>query len=133
MPAEPLETAARIFRAEALDGYRDRVVIGGLAGFVEKLHSSYGSDDVTRVADLLKEYAALAPNDRAARLTEAHSLLTRGEPPPSRVKDPPAASVAAPPPPSARKASPSPVGATLATPIHDLKGVGPIRARLYTR
>src|SRR4030081_3878801 len=76
LPAELLETAARIFRAEALDGYRDRVVIGGLAGFVEKLPNAYGSDDVRRVAELLRHYATLAPGDREARLKEAHALLT---------------------------------------------------------
>ena len=75
MPAELLETAARIFRAEALDGYRDRVVIGGLAGFVERLHTSLDSEGVTRVADLLREYARLEPSGRAERLKEAMSLL----------------------------------------------------------
>src|SRR6516225_6919237 len=73
LPAELLETAARIFRAEAQDGYRDRVVIGGLAGFASRL-------DVERVTDLLRDYAALGPAARAERLQEAQTLLT-GEPP----------------------------------------------------
>jgi ATP-dependent DNA helicase RecG len=125
LPAELLETAARIFRAEALDGYRDRVVIGGLAGFVEKLHSSSPSGEVERVAALLREYAALAPKDREARLREAQTLLTGAQPSlPVSV---------APPPPRLRKESPPPTGVTPATPIQDLKGIGPVRARLYTR
>ena len=57
MPAELLETAARIFRAEALDGYRDRKVIGGLAGFVERLGESLSDVDVTRAVNLLRDYA----------------------------------------------------------------------------
>src|SRR2546421_5083942 len=68
LPAELLETAARIFRAEAQDGYRDRVVIGGLFGFVDKLQQSV--PDVNGVADLLHDYAALAPSERAERLSE---------------------------------------------------------------
>ena len=59
MPAELLETAARIFRAEAQDGYRDRVEIGGLFGFVDKLQRSV--PDLDGVANLLHDYAALAP------------------------------------------------------------------------
>ena len=37
MATEQLETAARIFRAEAQDGYRDRVVIGGLSRYAANL------------------------------------------------------------------------------------------------
>jgi len=57
LPAELLETAARIFRAEALDGYRDRKVIGGLAGFVERLGESLPDVGVTRAVNLLRDYA----------------------------------------------------------------------------
>ena len=76
LPAELLETAARIFRAEAQDGYRDRVVIGGLFGFVDKLQRSV--PDLDGVANLLHDYAALAPAERAARLSEAQALLNGG-------------------------------------------------------
>jgi hypothetical protein len=73
LPAELLETAARIFRAEAQDGYRDRVVIGGLFGFVDRLQRSL--PDLDRVADLLHDYALLAPPERAARLKQAQAFL----------------------------------------------------------
>jgi ATP-dependent DNA helicase RecG len=116
LPAELQEAAARIFRAEAADGYRDRVVIGGLSGFAAKL------DD--QLADLLGDYASLDAAQRAARLEAAQSLLT----PRSTIVTAPSS----PPPPPPRASAP-PVGVTLATPMQALKGVGPIRARLYTR
>jgi len=75
LPAELIETAARIFRAEAQDGYRDRVVIGGLSGFVANLHQSSPSADVDRVAELLRDYAQLPESERALRLEEAASVL----------------------------------------------------------
>ena len=139
MPAELLETAARIFRAEAQDGYRDRVVIGGLFGFVDKLQQSV--PDVNGVADLLHDYAALAPSERAERLSEAQALLNGGSlpaappsPPPGRTSTPPARPATPPPPGSSPlRPAPPPAGVTLATPIESLKGVGAVRARLYAR
>jgi len=125
LPAELLETAARIFRAEARDGYRDRVVIGGLFGFVDKLQRSV--PDLGGVADLLHDYATLAPSERAARLSQAQRLLNGSAPPAA----PPPKSVAPPPPP--RPTPPPPAGVTLDTPIESLKGIGAVRARLYTR
>jgi ATP-dependent DNA helicase RecG len=134
LPAELLETAARIFRAEAQDGYRDRVVIGGLAGFASRL-------DVERVTDLLRDYAALGPAARAERLQEAQTLLT-GEPPRplgevarSAGEGAVAAFANAPSPrpsPTGRGSAP-PAGVTLATRIETLNRVGPVRARLYAR
>jgi ATP-dependent DNA helicase RecG len=120
LPAELLETAARIFRAEAADGYRDRVVIGGLSGFAAKLQD-------VKLTDLLGDYGALAPSDRAARLEAAQSLLG-GAPEAVKHTPPPPHHPPAPP-----HASPAPAGVTLATPVQALKGVGPVRARLYTR
>jgi ATP-dependent DNA helicase RecG len=139
LPAELLETAARIFRAEAQDGYRDRVVIGGLAGFASRL-------DVERVTDLLHDYAALAPTERASRLQAAQTLLNGGplqpgaQPSPAAqpsaaAQPPPAAqpsSVAQPAPARARVVAP-PAGVTLSTRIEALNRVGPVRARLYAR
>ena len=119
LPAELLETAARIFRAEAADGYRDRVVIGGLSGFALNLQ------DVT-LSDLLHDYGSLAPAERAARLEAAQTVLTGG---PVRVEKP----KPTPPPAPPRRVSAPPAGVTLATPMQALKGVGPVRARLYTR
>jgi ATP-dependent DNA helicase RecG len=124
LPAELLETAARIFRAEAQDGYRDRVVIGGLAGFASHL-------DVERVADLLQDYAVLSPEARAERLKAAQSLLGRGEAPPAAPTRP---TPPLPPPSQPRpRTVASPVGVTLATRIEALNRVGPVRARLYAR
>jgi ATP-dependent DNA helicase RecG len=139
-PVDPLETAARIFRAEAQDGYRDRVVIGGLAGYVEKLHESLSSPDVARAAAVLRGYASLQPSEREERLNEARGLLSvrgaasvavdsaaNGHPGNvPRAVDAPRAAVAA-----RREAAPA--GVTLSTPIQALKGIGAIRARLYTR
>src|SRR5260370_736166 len=68
LPAELLETGARIFRAEAQDGYRDRIVIGGLAGFASNL-------GIERVSQLLDDYARLLPSEREARLSLAQTLL----------------------------------------------------------
>ncbi len=124
MPAELLETAARIFRAEALDGYRDRKVIGGLAAFIERLGASFGDRDVAQAVTLLRDYAQLTPANRAARLKEAHALLGGAPPSPSPL---PTVAPTAPP----RRASNA--GVTLTTPIQSLKGIGPVRARLYTR
>ncbi|HEX8968218.1 MAG TPA: hypothetical protein VF937_10075, partial [Chloroflexota bacterium] len=102
MPAELLRNAARIFRDEALDGYRDRKVIGGLAGFIENLRRVSPSPEVDRLAALLGEYASLPPSERAERLTRAQRLLspqTAADEVPTR----PVASVpAAPPPPPLR-------------------------------
>jgi ATP-dependent DNA helicase RecG len=123
LPAELLETAARIFRAEARDGYRDRVVIGGLSGFVDRLQRSM--PDLDRVADLLHDYALLAPPERAARLKQAQAFLTGGSVPAAPAPNP------GPPPP--RPTPSPPAGVTLATPIESLKGIGAVRARLYTR
>jgi ATP-dependent DNA helicase RecG len=134
LPAELLETAARIFRAEALDGYRDRKVIGGLAGFVERLGESLSDVGVTRAVNLLRDYADLAPSDRAERLKEAMNLLRAGElaaPPPDV---PQKSTIGTPAPtPRPRRDSPPPAGVTLSTPIQSLNGIGPVRARLYTR
>jgi ATP-dependent DNA helicase RecG len=123
LPAELLETASRIFRAEAADGYRDRVVIGGLSGFAAKLHDQVG--------ELLENYGALSPADRAARLEAAQSLLEVEEEPAR--KPPPRTPTQQPPPPPPPRVSSAPAGVTLASRIESLKGVGPVRARLYTR
>ncbi|MBV8720150.1 MAG: ATP-dependent DNA helicase RecG [Chloroflexi bacterium] len=124
MPAELIERAAQIFRAEAQDGYRDRVVIGGLAGFASRL-------SVEQVADLLRDYASLAPAERAARLQAAEALLNgpstvkRAQTPapatPTRAQTPP------------QRTSLPPAGVSLSTRIEALKGVGAMRARYYSR
>jgi ATP-dependent DNA helicase RecG len=141
LPAELLETAARIFRAEAQDGYRDRMVIGGLAGFASKLANA-------QVTQLLGDYAALSPTERETRLREAQSLLNGGahepvavaQPPPPAPPPPPAAPPPPAPPLAPRAAStrpttlaPPPAGVSLDTPISSLNGIGPVRGRLFTR
>ena len=124
LPAELLETAARIFRAEAQDGYRDRVVIGGLAGFAANLGDQ-------RLVRLLDDYASLQPAERKTRLYEAQSLLSDGVPveaPPSNPAEKPALSLRKKP-----VLTPPPSGVTLDTPIVSLNGIGPVRGRLFTR
>jgi ATP-dependent DNA helicase RecG len=139
LPAELLETAARIFRAEAADGYRDRVVIGGLSGFAAKLQDVAPGD---RLADLLVDYGSLAPADRVTRLEAARTLLEADSrqpgqraavPAPQSPELSPPTPPVPPQPPSAPGVSNPPVGITLETRIESLKGVGPVRARLYTR
>jgi ATP-dependent DNA helicase RecG len=130
LPAELLETASRIFRAEAADGYRDRVVIGGLSGFAAKLQEAASGAEL---AHLLGDYGSLAPAERAKRLQAARSLLDGGAQPLS--ESPPASPPSAPrrPAPGRRVSAPPPTGVTLATRIESLNGVGPVRARLYSR
>jgi ATP-dependent DNA helicase RecG len=162
VPAELAETAARIFQAEARDGYRDRVVIGGLSGFAEKLEALPAGSSVV---DLLREYATLSPAERQSRLAQAQSLLATGAPPldrAARQADPSspaapstgpvqpgainrstldpanAARPAAPttrtrPTPPPRKPAGPPPGVTLDTRIESLAGIGPVRARLFNR
>jgi ATP-dependent DNA helicase RecG len=139
LPAELIERAAQIFRAEAQDGYRDRVVIGGLAGFAARLA-------VGDVADLLRDYASMQPSERAARLEAAQALLTGGSPRPlgevarsageggAAARTPPPIRTPHPPPsPSGRGSPAAPVGVSLETRMEALKGVGPMRARYYSR
>ena len=145
MPAELIETAARIFRAEAQDGYRDRVVIGGLSGFVANLHQSSPSADVDRVAELLRDYAQLPESERALRLQEAARVLNGSKPPlplgeaarsagegcvSSRTFE---SRTHPSPPPSPRGRGGSTSGVTLATPIQSLSGIGATRALPFSR
>jgi ATP-dependent DNA helicase RecG len=143
LPPELLETAARILRAEAHDGYRDRVVIGGLSGFLQTLQSSVGSEQVKTAANLLRDYAALAPPEREARLKQAQDLLsarTRDGSPLHLGEGQGEGGARSPTPQPRTGARPHtavmpspPVGITLSTPIQALKGIGPVRARLYSR
>jgi ATP-dependent DNA helicase RecG len=129
LPAELLERAARIFRAEAADGYRDRVVIGGLSGFAA---------NINEIAQLLADYGALDPAQRATRLAEAQAALTT---PPTR-PNPPALESIRPEPPAASSIRPKPspphtvsppAGVSLDTRIESLRGIGAVRARYYSR
>ncbi len=156
LPAELLETASRIFRAEAADGYRDRVVIGGLSGFAAKLQDVAAGSEL---AHLLGDYGSLAPSERAQRLQAARTLLdgdaqparttlaaghspTRAAPEAGRLSSSPtrrAPDAGAPPPPGppagARRprVSAPPAGVGVDTRIEALNGIGPVRARLYAR
>jgi ATP-dependent DNA helicase RecG len=125
-----METAARILRAEARDGYRDRVVIGGLSGFVETLQRSVSGEAVARAAELLRDYAAIPPSDRQVRLDQAARLLDVA---PNATNTPPPTPAPGAPRVAPVSAARPPAGVTLATPIQALSGIGPVRARLYTR
>jgi ATP-dependent DNA helicase RecG len=112
-----LEKASRILQAEARDGFRDRIVIGGLAGFMRHVVAQHPT--AQPAADLLQDYARLDRAQRQQRLSEAQRLLQDG--PVTPKSQPPYTS--APPPP----------GLTLDTSIQALKGIGGVRARLYAR
>src|SRR5205823_6553978 len=62
------------------------------------------------------------PQERATRLKRAAALLNGKS-----------ADAVPPPPPPPRPTPAPPVGITLETPIQSLKGIGPVRGRLYTR
>ena len=121
------------------------MVIGGLARFVSKLQASAAFDGADRVCDLLAAYGALSPDERAERLTAAQRLLTGDPPANGRTATPAggdagasaaqrtATPASAPRQPRPQSTSQPPVGVTLDTPVQSLKGVGPVRARLYTR
>jgi ATP-dependent DNA helicase RecG len=113
LPAE-VETALKIFLAEARDGFRDRVVIGGLAKFVKNLAND-------RLTDLLADYATLTPADRVERIGQATEVLNSSLRPSVVIK------------PTPPRAATAPASVTLDTPIQSLKGVGPVRARLFSR
>ena len=121
MPAEALTRAAQVFRAEAQDGYRDRIVIGGLAAFATNLAAP-------PVALLLADYASLSPTERERRLRQAQALLD-GQVASSPATPPATQKLASTP----QRASGPPAGVSLTTRIESLKGVGPVRARFYSR
>ncbi|MFN8524099.1 MAG: ATP-dependent DNA helicase RecG [Chloroflexota bacterium] len=81
MSAE-IESARRILLAEQRDGLRDRVVVGGLSGFVEKWRGRVATSRdgsamavAQRVGDLLERYATLAPPERGRALEQALAAL----------------------------------------------------------
>jgi ATP-dependent DNA helicase RecG len=161
LPAE-VATALKSLLAEARDGFRDRVVIGGLARFVENLVRGSTEPEVSQLADLLRDYRALDPAQRVERIDQAAQLLggslelaARGG-----VASAPRGDAAGPAAPDRRsiqaevgqstmrgpvepqrpvqpapqiRIAPAPPGVGLSTPIEALKGIGPVRARLYTR
>jgi ATP-dependent DNA helicase RecG len=156
-----VEKAIRILGAEARDGYRDQVVIGGLRGFVGHLASMVPDPRVQQACGLLDDYAATPPETRPARLMAAWKLLDEaaqsplgGQTPagssadaqsaaeapagaPGRSRADASAPTGAQPGHRPRGAPPRASGAqraaNLGTPIEDVKGVGPQRAKLYKR
>jgi ATP-dependent DNA helicase RecG len=135
LPAD-LQTALRILVDEVNDGFRDRVVIGGLSGFFQNLLKSTSSDDVRKAAALVQDYATLDHDRRIARIDAVLKMLqeTDGSQPaaPARRVDGPTTRVPKADQPWTWLAAPAP-GTTLSTPIESLQGVGPVRARLYKR
>src|SRR5262249_37231955 len=129
LPAE-LETALEILLAEANDGFRDRMVLGGLSGFFRNLAGRSSREDVREAATLLGQYASLDYTERVARIDRVAKLLAHSGRAAPTVSRPPRATRAEPP--HVWLASP-PTGTTLETPIESLKGIGPVRARLYRK
>jgi hypothetical protein len=83
-----LDRAVEILKAEAQDGCRDRVVVGGLAGFMARFaeriaeditgdeqHSSTLRAGTALLSSFLRDYSNLDPRTRAARLQRSRELL----------------------------------------------------------
>ncbi|MBV9354562.1 MAG: ATP-dependent DNA helicase RecG [Chloroflexi bacterium] len=134
-PSSQLEQGLRILSAEARDGYRDQVVIGGLAGYVRHLASTVSDDRVAQAQTLLADYGSLPNTERSARLAAAWALLNEAGQPVNgeRPAPVPAAKAARPADPRRVSTLAAPVGATLDTEISALRGIGPQRARLFKR
>ncbi len=141
-----LEKAARILRAERDAGCLDMVVIGGLDGFVRQLRARLerGHADpaarstVDEVERLLAGYAAQTPAERQTHVQDALSLLGGASPgaPPAAPPERPVVSRmprAVAPTPAPVPRLPPPAGLTLDTALRALKGIGPQRAKLFTR
>ncbi len=144
-----LDRALTILDAEARDGFRDRVVIGGLAGFVRHAAAAAPDGGLRQAAALLADYRTLPVQTRALRLAEAVRLLLeeREQKEEKEEKEeksgaggaasPVGVGPKAPPralhPTRARVSAPPPAGLTPQSAIESLKGVGPQRARLYKR
>jgi len=83
--AATLASARRILDAEAQDGCRDRVVIGGLAGFVPNFVKQIGTvgagadltENSASLLGLLHDYGDLDPVTRSTRLDLAKAIITR--------------------------------------------------------
>jgi ATP-dependent DNA helicase RecG len=134
LPAE-LETALKILVAEANDGFRDRIVIGGLSGFFTNLARRDDGDDVRNAAALLQDYGNLEHERRIGRIDAVLKMLESRQPAP-QAKQP----VAPAPQQKPQKAEPPwtwlpppAAGTSLSAPIDSLQGIGPVRARLYRR
>jgi len=149
LPAD-LQNAIKILMAEAFDGCRDRKVIGGLAAFWRNFAATSSDPKVQEASVLLADYASLSPTDRSKRIKQVADMLSAaptprravahiGEPVPAPNASERLPDVAAPPFPiltAVRErvsGGTPPYGITLDTPIQDLKGIGPVRARLYSR
>ncbi len=136
MPAD-LSTALRILLDEANDGFRDRKVIGGLAGFFSRFAQGSDSEQVQNAAALLADYGTLSQDGRVARLDAVLKMLegrAPAAPAPRGTTPSPAPAVTAPKADGPWTALAAPAaGTSLATSIEALNGVGPVRARLYRR
>ena len=164
--AADLQAVRRVLASEARDGFRDRVVIGGLDAFLDRLRSGAGgSAQVASIAEALRGYAHLDQAARERSLREALESLGAPTPaahsgtaPLARAREPhspsraalraggdlpqlgerlapasPATTTSRPPSITTVVPAPPPSDVDLATPIADLKGIGPKRAAIYKR
>jgi ATP-dependent DNA helicase RecG len=159
---EELTRLARILALEARGGYRDRAVIGGLAGYLRNLvarlaaqeDAAWAQDRAAETAALLQDYGEQDPAARAAAVQRALALLNAAaEAPPDGSAAYPAAAgssgraapgsepaprpLASPPTrvvrPPARRRAPDPRLPAPDRPLQEVTGVGPGRARLLGR
>src|SRR5215216_3266150 len=79
MPAD-LQTALRILLDEAKDGFRDRKVIGGLAGFFANLVKRTSDEQVQKAAALLQDYGTLDHDRRVGRVDAVLKMLEQSPP-----------------------------------------------------
>ena len=149
-----LSTAERILRDELAAGCQDRLVVGGLEGFVRSWverarrlqREQAGAAALSTVADRLAGYGALSPDARRAAIEAALAALAalRTTRPAPATAPPPGSNGSAPTRPPASAPSSPPASAPVApaaslprypldTPLQEIRGVGPARSRALAR
>ncbi len=148
-----IERVGKVLALEERQGFHDRAVLGGIGAFARQglaplrgsLPTRAADDSLRQVVSLLRDYAALAPDEREARLAAALAELRQlyrlvrdlgandptvqpryiGPPANRKPKSPPKPQA-----PVAAKTAAKQKDLTLASPVTDLSGVGDDRARL---
>ncbi len=148
--------AERVLKTELQRGCDNRAVFGGLTKFLSNWSATHSNDrtasdtmaeHASSIVDLLSSYADLDESERreavSAALARLRSIPVTGGSLPDRNAPKPIATSRQPPAPEPRKPQPPPargvVRRTLepplvaSTPLAEVKGVGPIRARALER
>lgn len=140
---EELARLGRILALEASRGYTDRVVMGGLTGYVEKLRARLPAPlppgevpRLARLAELLAGYSAASVPERARLARAARALLAATAASGPTVPEPAASQAAvrpAPPSPAPLRRKPDATFPPPPSSLSDVPGVGPSRMRLLAR